>query len=598
MPSKFTSPGPPPKEALDYFSAKGLKVGFNYTDVWKEEHSAAFTIAKVTEKDVLATARGITERALENGIEFKEFAEQLGPQLAKSGWADEGGGKPEVSRLFTIFQTNMRVARSAGQWERIERTKTVLPFLIYELGPSANHRKVHEGWAGTILPVDDPWWDDHAVPNGWLCFPAGTMVATSSSWRRIETLRPGDLVIGGSGELKPVVSIQPQKFEGEIVRLTVKQKCVSSTPNHRFLTHRGWIRADGLKVGDVLVQSIEAAGIDPPVGDVDNIDPGSGQLSMTIPRRQTSRAKAFYTERDGINEHVDPKSPDSVVVDAIESDRPDVVDHQRLDARGGDLRVRVLRWIGRVRSTFRNCHFGPNGWSSSRRRYGEFFAHLSDGLARLFGFSESTMQPVAGQSRGRLAHHFSAHLASSSVPVPLESNGFATAPDRNAESVEKTFDRPVIDAPHSGEIVERPFIIDVPEPEGFVDGAPLERFDSLDGFVAWSRSHAVLRVIDSIERVAFCGDVFDLSVADDQSYCIDMAIVHNCRCLIRQMGDAETNRLGGVTERPPSFDVPWQNPKTGALEFVPVGIDPGWNLNVGKNRMAGIERMLEERGRP
>jgi hypothetical protein len=61
----------------------------------------------------------------------------------------------------------MRVSRSAGQWQRIDRTKKTLPYLVYYLGPSANHRDEHVGWAGTILPVDHPWWDTHFVPNGW-----------------------------------------------------------------------------------------------------------------------------------------------------------------------------------------------------------------------------------------------------------------------------------------------------------------------------------------------------------------------------------------------------------------------------------------------
>lgn len=167
--AKKVKPGPPPKEALDYFAAKGLKVGFNYTDVWKEEHNAAFTAAKIVELEVLATLRGIVERSLEEGTTFEQFQKDVGPLLDKSGWSDYHEETPTKVRLRTIFDTNMRTARAAGQWQRIDRTKRLLPFLVYELGPSVRHRPVHASWEGTTLPATDPWWDEHMTPNGWGC---------------------------------------------------------------------------------------------------------------------------------------------------------------------------------------------------------------------------------------------------------------------------------------------------------------------------------------------------------------------------------------------------------------------------------------------
>jgi len=169
MPPKTKSPGPVPKEALEFFQAKGLKVGFDYRDVWREEHSAAFTIAKVMEINVLAYMRGVIERAIEEGTTFRDFVKTVEDIMDKSGWSNYGRGRKPKSRLRTIYDTNMRTARAAGQWQRIERTKVILPFLVYELGPSVNHRVQHEAWEGTTLPVDDAWWNDHAPPGGYGC---------------------------------------------------------------------------------------------------------------------------------------------------------------------------------------------------------------------------------------------------------------------------------------------------------------------------------------------------------------------------------------------------------------------------------------------
>lgn len=182
MPAKpYASPGPPPAEALEYFRAKGLKVGFHHTDVWREEHASAFTVAKAMEEDVLTAIRAEVDRCLAEGRTFRDFAKALQPHLKEMGW----WGRKEMvdpitgevrkvqlgspQRLRTIFNTNMRTARAAGQWERIQRTRATHPYLLYELGPSERHRPEHVGWAGTMLPVDDPWWGSHFPPNGWGC---------------------------------------------------------------------------------------------------------------------------------------------------------------------------------------------------------------------------------------------------------------------------------------------------------------------------------------------------------------------------------------------------------------------------------------------
>lgn len=169
MPPKTKFPGPVPEEALKYFGAKGLRIGFDYDDVWKEEHQVSFTAAKVVELDVLKDLRDIVDRAIRDGITFQQFQKDAGMLLDQSGWSNYHKQTPKKSRLRTIYQTNLRVARTVGQWQRIQRTKTTQPYLLYQLGPSARHRPEHVNWAGTLLPVDDPFWNYATPPSGWLC---------------------------------------------------------------------------------------------------------------------------------------------------------------------------------------------------------------------------------------------------------------------------------------------------------------------------------------------------------------------------------------------------------------------------------------------
>lgn len=179
--SGYRFPGPPPEEAIRFFEDKEIWPSFSYLDVWREEHATVFTVAKTVEYDVVAAIHAAARKALVEGQTFQQFQKELTPILQKAGWwgkktmVDPKTGEEKLvelgspRRLKTIFQTNMRTAQAAGQWERIQRTKDGLPYLLYTLGPSKEHRVEHVGWYGTCLPVDDPWWKTHMPPNGWGC---------------------------------------------------------------------------------------------------------------------------------------------------------------------------------------------------------------------------------------------------------------------------------------------------------------------------------------------------------------------------------------------------------------------------------------------
>ncbi len=177
----FRFPGPVPREALEYFDAKDLRVGFDHRDVAGLEHAGAFTAAKVTQLDILDDMQEAIREHLAEGKTWRTFRKELEPVLRAKGWwgrkqvIDPRTGKTVEAqlgsprRLRTIFRSNMRAARAAGQWARIQRTKGALPYLLYRLGPSREHRDEHVAWNGTLLPSDSDWWKDHYPPNGWGC---------------------------------------------------------------------------------------------------------------------------------------------------------------------------------------------------------------------------------------------------------------------------------------------------------------------------------------------------------------------------------------------------------------------------------------------
>ena len=173
--------GPPP-EITAYFEGKSLRPAFSYLDVWAEEHSHAFTVAKATELELLTSFRASISEAIRTGQGLETWKEGMRKELARIGWAkprmvsDPAGIDPDrmvnfasSRRLKTIFWSNVNSARAAGQWERAQRTKRALPYLLYVRTSSADPRPEHLGWVGIILPIDDPFWRTHFPPNGWLC---------------------------------------------------------------------------------------------------------------------------------------------------------------------------------------------------------------------------------------------------------------------------------------------------------------------------------------------------------------------------------------------------------------------------------------------
>ncbi|HVY33556.1 MAG TPA: PBECR2 nuclease fold domain-containing protein [Caulobacteraceae bacterium] len=172
----------PAAEAVDYFQKKvvGGRFSFDWRDVRQEEHLTAFVVAKAATRDILADVHGALVQAQAEGWARQKFVDQLTPLLQAKGW----WGKKDVTdpttgevvkaqlgsnrRLELIFDVNMRMANSAGRWERFARSADSI-FLRYHHTPQERPRPWHLAWDGITLPMDHSFWRTHYCPNGWRC---------------------------------------------------------------------------------------------------------------------------------------------------------------------------------------------------------------------------------------------------------------------------------------------------------------------------------------------------------------------------------------------------------------------------------------------
>lgn len=71
--------------------------------------------------------------------------------------------------LKTEYDTTIRVARAARQWQDFERNAKLFPNLEYRPTVSAEPREQHQRYVGIIRPISDSFWDYHTPPIDWGC---------------------------------------------------------------------------------------------------------------------------------------------------------------------------------------------------------------------------------------------------------------------------------------------------------------------------------------------------------------------------------------------------------------------------------------------
>ncbi|PKN96014.1 MAG: hypothetical protein CVU43_22895 [Chloroflexi bacterium HGW-Chloroflexi-5] len=185
----------PPDEAIKYFEKKGYNVSFDWHEMKREAHTRAFTVAGVTQLDVLVDIRKAVEDAQKTGKSLESFKKELQPLLEKKGWWGKknierpDGSQKEVDlsapwRLKTIYRTNMRTAAMAGHYKGMKDAADVMPYWRYVAVMDGRTRDEHRMLHGKVLRHDDPFWDKYYPPNGWGCRCTVTAMTASQLKRK------------------------------------------------------------------------------------------------------------------------------------------------------------------------------------------------------------------------------------------------------------------------------------------------------------------------------------------------------------------------------------------------------------------------------
>lgn len=533
--------GPVPQDVLRYWRAKKLVPSFSHLDVFREEHDMAFTAAKVMRRDVLKVLSNALDDAIAEGQDFRAFVKNVQPRLVDAGWWDEHEVEdPETGdevtvdppkRLKLIFDTNVRVARAIGQWDRIQKGAKLRPYLLYGIGPSKKHRDQHVAWHGVLLPVDDPFWTYAFPPNGFNCFLPGTMVSGA--------------FIGASKAWYAGHTVQVQCQSG--ATLTV-------TANHPIATAQGWLPACELQAGmhtlsDAReVELVRAARLPHPAG--------RAIRDQDVPARIEDVFEALATHR-GCTTQVSPLD--------FHGDAQHFVGE--IDVVGSY--VELVRQRDAMRA---------------QRRGQASFTRTDHRLPLIHGGGELLALAQAAHASGRSGERGPADLAQ------LVGGHAAEAFVRRCGAT----------AQLHAVALKKP-------PEGDARHAAFlrELKDRSAGAIAFDE-------IVSVVRAPYRGHVFDLQTESGWLLANGLA-ASNCHCHVRSVAKSEYARLvdGGtiagepepivdddgnptghvrptrapvITTRPKVPLVPWTNKRTGAVQLVRAGIDPGFDRPPGVGR--------------
>lgn len=161
-------------DILELIAAKDPRPIGHWRELSAEEYTRSFAVAQTAGYSVVREIYDGLVQSFGNKETSDAFVERLLPFLRKRGWlGDEGKVAP---RLKLIYDTNLRVSRGVGRYDRYARTSAAFPYLR---GVTARDERVrhppkspdsdHRAFDGIILPFGHSFWLRYWVPLGFNC---------------------------------------------------------------------------------------------------------------------------------------------------------------------------------------------------------------------------------------------------------------------------------------------------------------------------------------------------------------------------------------------------------------------------------------------
>ena len=181
MPSIKFALGLKPAKAIEWLQAKGVTAE-SYRNLTASEIAKVYTIARITDLDMLNDIKQSMIKAADNGQAFADWRKDILQHLQNKGWLHPNGHDGKViidptsgevfgapRRLENIYRTNMQTAYSAGQYQAYMANIDSRPYWMYDAVGDHRTRPAHAAMDGLVYRYDDPFWATFYPPNGYRC---------------------------------------------------------------------------------------------------------------------------------------------------------------------------------------------------------------------------------------------------------------------------------------------------------------------------------------------------------------------------------------------------------------------------------------------
>jgi len=157
----------PPEDAIDFLKSKKIEINWN----WREQEELikrhSFTVAKVSNADILQDIQDSLVNALNEGKPYDSFQQEIQDKLIDKGYSRKEDGS--AWRLDNIYRTNLQSSFMAGRYKGQIEVAEDFPYWEYVSVMDSRTRDSHAALNETILRYDNDFWKTHYPPAGFSC---------------------------------------------------------------------------------------------------------------------------------------------------------------------------------------------------------------------------------------------------------------------------------------------------------------------------------------------------------------------------------------------------------------------------------------------
>lgn len=517
-------------------------------------------------QDFITTHAGI----LDGGFQKVEMSDKMRERLTRSNYIfsgiktfhelneafpsmlDENGNKKpferflnDVRKINDTYNANylhaeynfvQASATMAAKWEQFSEDGDRYN-LQYRTAKDDKVRPEHAALDGVTLPMSDSFWETYYPPNGWNCFLPNTPVLTANGWKHIASIKKGDLVIGGSGEFREVTATLSRPFEGDLVTIITKGAKSTCTPNHRFCTRRGWVAAENLHKGDIIIQVGERSPLHLLVHAVGNTYTLLCYALMACIRKGKAVASLAVNHKpEFFNKEIYDVASNKLANLEWKAHCKEVASHDFFAFTQWQTQCAHPLWMKLASGKGIFDRILSYRWSKQRRGALQFVRYITNEAAIFLGLTLAHVKSFSCKFMVCLSKTFGCILSSFFRSNPLNADSCASMPDRDAQFAKNAMHSSSVHLPISNEPSEASLFCDVSEFCGIKDIHSFDGFHSFFDFLRNTFFHNRYVLVEGkVTKKNRNTKVFNLSIDKDESYIVPVGIAHNCRCTVVQV---------------------------------------------------------------